>query len=50
MEWIVPILCSTINELVDKFNVAYDKQNRWGGGTTFIWVVETGQNLYMDQC
>jgi COP9 signalosome complex subunit 6 len=27
---------STMNELVDKFNTAYDKQNRRGGRSTFI--------------
>lgn len=35
--WNDSVACSTINELVDKFNTAYDKQNRRGGRTTFIW-------------
>jgi len=32
----LPVSCSTMNELVDKFNIAYDKQNQWGGRSTFI--------------
>lgn len=32
--------CSTMNELVDKFNTAYDRHSRRGGRTAFIWKLE----------
>jgi hypothetical protein len=35
--WVwLSVSCSTMNELVDKFNTAYDKQNRRAGRSTFI--------------
>lgn len=32
--------CSSMNELVDKFNTAYEKHSRRGGRTTFFWDVQ----------
>lgn len=32
--------CSSMNELVDKFNTAYEKHSRRGGRTAFFWDVQ----------
>ena len=33
--------CSTMNDIVDKFNTAYDRHSRRGGRTAFIWMLLT---------